>query len=82
MYSRKGFLVFEEVRETHSIARMLGSGRSSKVAAEIKALFEQQMHIDDETTAHHFHRLLQSRGYKISLSLFFAAEDLLDGHFA
>ena len=25
------------------------------------------MHIDDETTAHQLHRLLQSRGYKISL---------------
>ena len=53
--------------ETHSIARKPGSGQ---VAAEIKALVEQQqMHIDDETTAHQLHRLLQSHGYKISLCI-------------
>ena len=59
--------VLKRYVETHSIARKPGSGRLSKVTAETKALFEQQMHIDDETTAHQLHRLLQSRGYKISL---------------
>ena len=64
MYSRKRIFVGTR---NHSIARKPGSGRLSKVTAEIKALFEQQMHIDDETTAHQLHQLLQSRGYKISL---------------
>ena len=53
--------------ETHSIARKPGSGCLSKVTAEMKALVEQQMHIDDETTAHQLHWQLQSHGYKISL---------------
>ena len=57
-------LFLKRYAETHSITRKQGSGRLSKVTAEIKALFEQQMHIDDETTAHQLHRLLQSRGDK------------------
>lgn len=37
------------------------------MTAEIEALVEKQMHADDETTAHQLHKLLLSRGYKISL---------------
>ena len=61
------FLFLKRYAETHSIARKPGSGRLSKLTAEIKALVEQQMQLDDETTAHQLHRLLQARGYKISL---------------
>ena len=46
MYSRKHIFVFEEVHlyaETNSIATKPGSGCLSKVTAEIKNLFEQQM---------------------------------------
>ena len=60
------FLFLKRYTETHSITTKPGSGRLSKVTAAIKALFEQQMHIDDETTAHQLHQL-QSRGYKIRL---------------
>ena len=43
VYWRKRIFVFEEVHGNHSIARKPGSGRLSKVTAEIKALFEQLM---------------------------------------
>ena len=77
------FLFLKRYAENHSIARKPGSGRLSQVTAEIKALFEQQMHIEDETTAHQLHRLLQSRGYKISLcTVFRCRRYLLDGNFA
>ena len=39
----------------------LGSGRLSKVTAEIKALVEKQMRTDDEMTAHQLHKFLLSR---------------------
>ena len=71
----------QEVAETNSIARKPGSGRLPKVIAEIKALFEQQMHIDDETTAHQLHRLLQSRGYKKSLCTVFRCRRSLEWTF-
>ena len=61
------FLFLKRYAKTHSITRKLGSGRLSKMTAEIKALVEQQMELNNETTAHQLHRLLQSRGYKISL---------------
>ena len=53
-------------KETRSIARTPGSGRSSKITAEIKALVEAKMQEDDETTALQLHALLVSRGYQIS----------------
>lgn len=51
-----------------TIHRIPGSGRPSKVTMEIKVIVEDQMKRDDETTAHQIHRLLLSRGYKLSLS--------------
>ena len=53
--------------ETGSIARRAGSGRPSKVTAEVKAIVDAQMELDDETSAYQLHRLLLSRGYTISL---------------
>lgn len=38
--------------QTGSIHRCPGSGWPSKVTAEIKEIVEQQMHLDDETTAY------------------------------
>ena len=52
---------------TRSISRRAGSGRPSKVTGEIKQLVEQQMRIDDETTAYQLHRMLTDRGYSILL---------------
>ena len=66
--SRVGIHKFLKVyHATGSIARQPGSGRPSKVTAEIKTIVEQQMRLDDETTAHQLHRLLNEKGYSISL---------------
>ena len=52
---------------TGSISRRVGSGRPSKITAEIKKLVEDQMKIDDETTAYQLHEMLKEKGYTISL---------------
>lgn len=54
-------------QETGSISRRVGSGRPSKVTAEIKQIVEDQMRKDDETTAYQLHHLLSEKGYSISL---------------
>ena len=43
---------------TGTIVRTPGSGRPSKITAEVKALVERQMRHDDETTAAQLHVLL------------------------
>jgi transposase len=53
----------KKYEETGSIGRRPGSGRLTKVTAEIKAVVEEQMRKDDETTAMQLHALLTSRGY-------------------
>ena len=48
--SRVGIAKFlKKYQQTGSIARRPGSGRPSKITAEIKALVEQKMREDDET---------------------------------
>lgn len=50
--SRTGIAYFlKKYEQTGSIARRPGSGRPSKITSEIKAMVEQQMREDDETTA-------------------------------
>ena len=43
------------------------TGRPSKVTEEIKQIVEEQMRLDDETTAHQLHRILTSKGYNLSI---------------
>ena len=65
--SRVGIAKFlEKFRETGSIGRRPGSGRPSKVTAEIKTLVEERMRLDDETTAYQLHAFLVGKGYDIS----------------
>jgi transposase len=67
-YSRVGVYKFlKHYRETGSIGRKVGSGRPSKATAEIKQIVEDQMRVDDETTAYQLHRLLTEKDYSISL---------------
>ena len=54
-------------KESGSIGRKPGSGRPSKITAEMKKIVEEQMQLDDETTAHQLHQLLVSKGFNISL---------------
>lgn len=66
--SRTGIAYFlKKYEQTGSIARRPGSGRPSKITSEIKAMVEQQMREDDETTAVQLHAMLRERGYNISL---------------
>ena len=51
---------------TRSIRRQSGSGRPSKITYEVKALVDQQMMKDDETTASQLHQLLLNNRYYIS----------------
>ena len=61
----RNFLV--KFQETGSIARRVGSGRHTKVTAEIKQIVEEQMRKDDGTTAYQLHCLLSEKYYSISL---------------
>ena len=66
--SRRGIAKFvNRYRQTGSIARAPGSGRPTKVTAEVKKIVEEQMRLDNETTAVQLHVLLNSRGYQLSL---------------
>ena len=65
--SRRGIDKFlRRYLETGSIARKPGSGRPSKITAEVKAVVEQQMRTDDQTTTVQLHALLKLKGYDIS----------------
>ena len=49
-----------------TILRRVGSGRPSKITAEVKAIVEEQMRLDDGTTAFQLHRLLNEKGYDLT----------------
>ena len=66
--SRIGIYKFlKKYKVTGSIGRRVGSGRPSKITAEIKQIVEERMRTDDETTAYQLHCLLTQKGYSISL---------------
>ena len=52
---------------TGTIVRTPGSGRPSKITAEVKALVERQMRHDDETTAAQLHVLLVRSGFAMEI---------------
>lgn len=58
--------LISKYRETGTIVRRPGSGRPTVITPEIKALVEEKMRADDETTAEQLHSLLTSRGIRIS----------------
>ena len=57
----------KKYQETGSVVRHPGSGRPSKITREVKRLVEQQMHLNDKTTAYQLHELLKTHGTSISL---------------
>ena len=66
--SREGIHKFlEKYVETGCLNRRPGSGRPFKITAEIRRIVEQQMRLDDETSAYQLHGLLVSRGYSLSI---------------
>ena len=65
--TRVGIAKFiDKFERTGSIARTPGSGRPTKMTEEMKAIVEERMREDDETTALQLHALLNSKGYQIS----------------
>ena len=66
--SRVGVYKFiKRYKQSGSILRRPGSGRPSRITAEVKAIVDQRMAEDDETTAVQLHSLLISKGYILSL---------------
>ena len=60
--SRQGVQKFlRRYLRTKTLARKAGSGRPLKISAEMKAVIEEQMQRDDETTAVQLHALLTSK---------------------
>ena len=57
--TRVGVVYFlNNFRRTGTIVRHPGSSRPSKITVEVKEIGEQQMRLDDETTATRLHRIL------------------------
>ena len=59
--------LLQKHRETNNIERKLGSGRPTKMTAPVKALVEQQIRDDDETTMVQLHTLLLRHGHTMTL---------------
>ena len=57
--SRRGILKFiKRYQSSGTIRRLPGSGRISKITEEIRALVEEKMRADDETTAVQLHKCI------------------------
>ena len=54
-------------RETKNVERRPGSGRPTKMTTPVKALIEQRMMDDNETTAVQLHALLLHHGHIMTL---------------
>ena len=66
--SRRGVAKFlKHYSATGSICRRQGSGRKTKITEDIKRIVDQQMTVDDKTTATQLHVLLTNFGYRLSL---------------
>ena len=66
--SRRGVLKFlKRYLSTGTIGRRPGSGGKTKITEEVKKIVDEQMDLDDETTATQLHVLLVSLGYNLSL---------------
>ena len=50
-----------------TIARKEGGGRKTKITPEIRNIVEQQLHLDDETTASQLYILLSGMGHHLNL---------------
>ena len=62
--TRRGVDKFiQRCRQTGTIAGKPRSGRLFKITSKIKAIVDEQMRTDDETTAVQLHALLKSKGY-------------------
>ena len=66
--SRNGIGKFiRKYRQTGTIRVLPGAGRPSIITPEMKAIVDEQMEKDDETTATQLHALLREKGFQLSL---------------
>ena len=66
--SRNGIGKFiRKYRQTGTIRVLPGAGRPSIITPEMKAIVDEQMEKDDETTATQLHVLLREKGFQLSL---------------
>ena len=66
--SRRGIQKFLDLHcETGTIARRPGSSPPFKITGEISEIVEAKMRLDDETTAVQLFKLLEDKGYSLSL---------------
>ena len=63
--------------ESGSLLRCPGSGRPSKTTLEVKRVVEEQMRLDDKTTAYQLHALLNAKGYFLSIHTIFRCRSAL-----
>ena len=67
--ARGTYKFLKKYADTGSIGRRPGSGRPSKITPVVKAIVDQQMEEDDETTAVQIHALLVKKVGAESVSL-------------
>ena len=68
LVSRRGVTKFHiRYLATRFIAWCPGSGRRTKVMEDVRKIVDEQMRVDDETTATQFHVLLTNYSYSLSL---------------
>ena len=66
--SRSGVArLLKKYRQTGSIRRRPGSGRPTKITSEVLQIVEEQMQLDDETTAIQLQKLLVDKEHPLSL---------------
>ena len=63
--------------ESGSLLRRPGYGRPSKTTLEVKRVVEEQMRLDDETTAYQLHALLNAKGYFLFIHTIFRCRSAL-----
>ncbi len=59
------------------IARRPGSGGKTKITVDVKRIVEEQMRLDDETTATQLHILLTRLGYSLSVRTILRCRSIL-----
>ena len=69
--------MLKRFEEYGTIQRLPGSGRPSKVTAAVKAIVDQEMRRDDETTAVQLYAVLKHKGIHISLATILRARQSL-----
>ena len=69
--------LIKKYRETGSINRRPGSGRPTKITADVLRIVETQMKLDDETTAVQLQEILLDNGHPLSLQTILTSREKL-----